>query len=286
MNRRQFLRSTSAVALGLTTLETHALSASLPSSSLVDVNVSLGRWPSRRLPLDETSRLAARLRRHGVTQAWAGSFDAVFGSDLAAANANLAAACRKQGHEWLLPFGSVNLARTDWEHEFHRCVTEHQMRGLRLHPNYHGYKLNDPAFARLLALADSHGLVVQLALALEDERVQSARTRAPHVDVTPLLTLLKTPAGARVMLLNWHRAVSLERVRQLAALGVCLDIATLENVGGVASLVAQIPSGRIVFGSHAPFFYFEAALLKLQESDLPPGQLDAIRELTARRLLA
>jgi predicted TIM-barrel fold metal-dependent hydrolase len=42
----------------------------------------------------------------------------------------------------------------------------------------------------------------------------------------------------------------------------------------------------VLFGSHAPFFYFEAAPLKLQESDLHGATLRAVAELNARRLLA
>jgi hypothetical protein len=44
---------------------------------MIDTNVYLSRWPFRRLRGDETPELVAMLRRAGVTQAWAGSFDGV-----------------------------------------------------------------------------------------------------------------------------------------------------------------------------------------------------------------
>jgi predicted TIM-barrel fold metal-dependent hydrolase len=40
----------------------------------------------------------------------------------------------------------------------------------------------------------------------------------------------------------------------------------------------------VLFGSHAPFFYFESAFLKLQESPLSQLQLNAIRRENAQRL--
>ena len=53
----------------------------------------------------------------------------------------------------------------------------------------------------------------------------------------------------------------------------------------MANLLKQVPADRVVFGSHAPFFYFESALLKLQESPLSELQATAVRAGNARRLL-
>jgi uncharacterized protein len=254
--------------------------------ALIDVNVTLGRWPFRRVPFDDTSALVDKLRDQGVVQAWAGTFDGLFHKDLAAANTRLAEDCRRHGRGLLRPFGSVNPKLPDWEDDLRRCAETHQMPGIRLHPSYHGYPLDDPAFIRLLALAGERRLIVQIVADMEDERTQHPLARAPHADFKPLPALLKAQPGVRVMLLNWFRSVNMVLARQLAAVGASFDIATLENVGGVENLVQQISAERVVFGSHAPLFYFESAILKLKESALPAATGQAIRNGNVRRLAA
>lgn len=161
------------------------------------------------------------------------------------------------------------------------------MPGIRLHPNYHGYRLDDPDFAKLLRLAAERGLIVQLVLIMEDERTMHPLLRVEPTSVTGLLGLLKQTPGLRIVLLNSQRVLRGQALADLIAAGeVYVEIAMLEGVGGVANLLAKTPLSRVLFGSYAPLFYFESALLKLQESPLSDEQLGAIRCENARRLLA
>jgi hypothetical protein len=289
MNRRSFLKTgTAVVGLGALGVETQAASDARPSrAGLIDVNVNLSRWPTRRLRGDDTSALVAMLRRQGVVQAWAGSFDGLLHKDLASVNARLAGECRRHGRGILVPFGSINPKSPDWEEEVRRCAEFHHMPGLRLHPNYHGYKLDDADFARLLRMAAGRGLLVQLAVVMEDERMMHPLWRVEPVDTTPLAGLVRQTPGLRLVLLNALRTLRAKPLLDLIAAGeVCVEISMLEGVGGIANLLAQVPSHRMLFGSHAPLFCFESALLKLKESPLNEEQRRAIRMANAQRLLA
>ncbi len=257
------------------------------SGELTDVNVNLSRWPFRRLPFDTAAEMVRKLRSHGVSRAWAGSFDALLHRDVASVNRRLAEQCERHGEGLLIPFGSVNPALPDWEEDLRRCVEEHKMPGIRLHPNYHEYKLDDPRFVKLLKLAGERKLVVQIAVLMEDERTQHPLVQVPHVNVAPLAKALEAAPGARVVLLNAHRAVRGKTFLQMIATErVWFDISNLESVGGAAKVLEQAPLDKILFGSHTPFFIFESALLKLRESDLKAEQLAAIGKGNAARLLA
>ena len=202
-------------------------------------------------------------------------------------NAWLAEECRRHGKGLLVPFGSVNPKFPDWENDLRRCVEVHRMPGIRLHPNYHGYKLDDPDFAKLVRLATERGLVVQLALIMEDRRTMHPLLQVEPPDVKPLADVVRKTPGLRLELLNAMNSLRGQPLLDLLNAGeVCVEIAMLEGVGGVASLLEKVPLDRVLFGSHAPLFYFESGLLKLKESPLNEEQLRAIRCDNARRLLA
>jgi predicted TIM-barrel fold metal-dependent hydrolase len=254
---------------------------------ITEVNVSLSRWPFRRLTGDEPAALAAGLRKRNVSQAWAGTFDGIFHKDLSAANARLAKDCRTHGAGFLLPFGSINPKLPDWQEDLRRCHEEHKMPGIRLHPNYHGYKLDDPAFRELLRLASGRKLIVQLALTMEDERTQHPLMRVPPVDIAPLSGVIKSSPELRLVVLNCYPAFRIEALKELSSSGeIYFDFAMVERIGAVSRLAAQVSFPRVLFGSNSPLYYFESALLKVRESGLTQAQSNAVFAENASRLMA
>jgi predicted TIM-barrel fold metal-dependent hydrolase len=288
LSRREFVAAAGAgTMLGAATkVNSQAPADDAQREPLIDVNVTLSRWPLRRLPCDETSTLVAKLRSRGVTAAWAGTFDGLLHKDLRSANARLAADCRQNGDGILVPFGSVNPKLPDWEEDLRQCAKEHDMPGIRLHPNYHGYKLDDPILSRLVTLAVEQGLIIQIVLHMEDARMMHPLMRVEPVDAAPLAELVPRVPQARIVLLNALNRLNADQLTRLASSGqVYFDIAMLEGVGGLERILASVPQSRILFGSHAPLFYFEAAELKLRESVLGGAQLADIRHNNAERLL-
>lgn len=254
---------------------------------MIDVNVNLSRWPFRRLAGDEPDGMVERLRKRGVTQAWAGTFDGLLHKDLSSANERLANDCRRYGPGLLVPFGSINPKLPDWREDLRRCHEEYKMPGIRLHPNYHGYDLRDGAFAELLHLAAARRLVVQLAVCMEDERTQHPLTRVPPVDLSPLPDVLRNEPRLRLVILNSDPMRNPEQLQKLASAGnVYFDISMVEGVGGVARLAQKISIQHVLFGSHFPLFYFESALLKVREAGFTDTESRAVLEENARRLLS
>jgi predicted TIM-barrel fold metal-dependent hydrolase len=257
------------------------------ASPLIDVNITLGQWPLRRVPCDELNTLVEKLRAHNVTEAWAGHYDGLFHADLTEVNNRLTSLCHAQTAVRLLPFGEINPLAPDWESELDRCANIHHMPGVRLHPNYHNYKLDHPNFAAFLKVAAERKLIVQLTVLMEDARMMHPLMRVPPVDISPLEKLVSQIPGLRLVLLNALTSASRsDKLFRLTNAGdVYIEIAMLETLAALETLVKDIPFERILFGSHAPSFYFESAALKLQESSLPAAHHRAITHESARRLL-
>jgi uncharacterized protein len=255
---------------------------------LIDSNVYLSRWPFRRLPFDKTQKLAGLLKQKGVARAWTGSFDALLHRDISAVNARLAEECAAEGTGLFVPFGAVNPTLPDWEEDLRRCHEVHRMPGIRLHPDFHGYRLDDPLFTRLMELATARGLVVQIALGMEDPRTQPkiAMLAPPHPG--PLADLLPNMPKARVVLLNFFREFGYNRVvlvRMSSLPQVSFDMAMVEGVDPVRGILDSVRSARLLFGSYAPYYNFDSSRLKLQESELSADQLAAIRHGNAAAVL-
>ena len=186
---------------------------------IIDVNVSLSRWPFRRLPCDEQPKLIKKLREWGVTEAWAGSFDGVFHKDLGAVNARLFDDCKRSREVQLRPFGSVNPTLPDWQEDLRRCHEDYHMPGIRLHPGYHGYRLEDPVFAELLTQAERRGLIVQLVVRIEDPRVHHPLMRVPDIDTKPLPGLISAHPKLRIVLLGALQSLRGQAITQLISAG-------------------------------------------------------------------
>lgn len=299
VDRREFLKTTLLTGAVLAceknaTTAAAAASSSGESPGIVDTNVNLFRWPFRRLKYDDTRSLVAKLKKHRVVEAWAGSFEALLHKDMAGVNERLAHECATHGAGLLRAFGSVNLAWADWEDDVRRCHEVHRMPGLRIFPGYQPFDLSHADLKRLVRHVQDRSLLLQIVFQMEDPRVHHPLINLPNIDARPLVAALKEAPEAKVELLHFTGNVQGSDLRDLVTnTNVSIDISRWESNGMVGKMIGAAPGGRaarvpverVLFGSHAPYFPVETAILKLVESPLNETQLHAIIHRNARKLL-
>ncbi len=249
---------------------------------IVDTNVHLSHWPFRRVHGDEPEQLVELLQGHDITQAWAANIEGMLHEDIAGVNERLAAWCGEH-EDLLVPFGTVNPALPDWEEDLRRVHEDHGMAGIRLYPNYQGFALDGSAAEKLSRAAAERGLVVQVAEKMQDERVHHPLMKVPPTDLGPLAELKRKIPDLKVMAINALRSTG--GVKELADAGVVFDIGMLEGVAAVEKLVERVGKEAVLFGSHAPLFYIDSALLKMRAAELAPAQSAAVLHENATALL-
>src|SRR6266851_230364 len=213
IDRRGFLKHSllSATAVSLTShpslaAQTAARDAPVVSSlapGIIDTNVNLVDWPFRALKYRDTKALVAKLKKHRVIEAWAGSFEALLSKDMSGVNTRLAAECREHGPGFLIPFGSVNLAWPDWQEDVRRCHEVHKMPGLRIYPGYQPFDLGHPATESLVKMTAERGLILQVVFGMEDPRVHHPIITVGPVTFAPLLKAVNSTPNAKVELLHF-----------------------------------------------------------------------------------
>jgi uncharacterized protein len=309
MNRRGFIKHSLGVAAAGALPSVLAAQQRSPKSAraggdgapgVIDTNVNLFGWPFRNLKYGETQALADKLRKHGIVQAWAGSFEALLQKNVDGVNGRLADECRRRGQGFLVPFGTVVPAWPDWEEDLRRCHEVYKMPGVRLYPGYQGSGVEHANFVPFLQAAGERGLLVQIAMGMEDSRVHHPITMVRPVHAPTLTTALKRVPKTKVQLL-YAAGDALNpgaRATLAAQTHALFDISRFESVGVLWRMLgggsqgadgdfesSRIPLERILFGSHAPYFPVETALFKLFESPLTLEQMSAIMEGNARRVL-
>ena len=299
LDRRQFLKTSllagAAASLGTPNPRAQAAPASTSAApGIVDTNINLFDWPFRKLKYRDTAALVAKLKKHRVVEAWAGSFEALLHKNINGVNERLATECRERGAGMLRPFGTVNLAWPDWEEDLRRCHETFKMPGVRLYPGYQPFDLAHPELPRLVAATRERNLLLQIVFGMEDTRVHHPIITVGTVLATPLVAVLKAEPQAKVQLLHFSGNIQGTDLRALMTeTKTTIDISRWEGNGAVGRMIgtapgataARVPVERVLFGSHAPYFPLETALLKLIESPASAAQLNAIMQGNARRML-
>jgi predicted TIM-barrel fold metal-dependent hydrolase len=285
--RREFLTQT---AVGIAVGGAAARAIADPAESgrpqaFIDAETYLGRWPFGRLLYDEPARLVEALTAAGVTQAWAGSFEALLHKDIAGVNARLAVACRRHGDGLLAPFGAVNPTLPDWEDDLRRCDEEHGMPGIRLHPIWHGYKVEDQRVARLLCLAAEQRLIVQLECdAVNVRRPFLALPRTP-LELGMLARQVQQAPQVQIVLLadDWSRQLA-----ELPALAAISGVYLAQRRSGqpLGKIAQEVSAGPLLFASGAPLYSPQSQAAAFESSGLSESQQRRLAYGTARELLA
>ena len=248
--------------------------------TIVDVNAWLGSWPFQYFQLDTARRLQNHLAAEGVARALVGSPEAAFNPDCMASNRLLLKRLGRGGA--LRPVLGLDPTKGDWR-DILSLAKDEGAPAVRLFPNYHYYDLDStPALAAVEAVAAA-GLALFVQMRMEDERTHHILCKIPGVQVAAVSGLARRfprlPMVAACV--YYHEAVELAKQPP----NLRIDLAYVETLRTVDSLLKEFPRERVLFGSHTPFLQTRSAVMKLRAPYVPEATQQAIASENAVSLL-
>lgn len=251
-------------------------------SALIDTSVFCGHWPFRNLsPLDPAG-LKEHLKRHGVTQAWIAATEAVLFPDPMEANEPLLTAVSDD--PFYVPLAVIDVTLATYLEDAAACLKRWRCRGFKLTPNYHSYALDDARVGKLLELATKANVPVCVQLRMMDERSHHRLMIVPGVAPESLGTLAAAHPQNRFLACGAYHA-ELKALKSPAG-NLWVEVSSIESGNALVNAIGVLGDDKLVFGSHSPFYYFEAVASKLNVgSDVSPEELRRITELNAATLL-
>ena len=255
---------------------------------MIDVNAYLGHFAFRQLRHNTAVGLLRLMDRKGIERAVVSSAASITYRNAQSGNEEVAAEV-KAHRDRLIPFAVLNPAYAGWQYDLGICHREFGMKGLRLYPRWHNYRLTDAACLELVHAATELRWPVSIPQRVEDRRQQSWLVDVPDVEKDQIVALVKAAPKASFIFLNGSGYVGSPLGRKESGLpaNYAVEISQLTAVLGneLGQVLENLGPDRVVFGTGMPFHYPDPALLKLEVLEAAEEVKDKIRHRNAARLL-
>lgn len=256
---------------------------------IIDVNAYLGRWPFRRLRYNTPKGLVRLMDRAGISLAVVSSSSVLYRNSHEG-NLELAEEI-KPYRDRLIPFAVINPSYAGWREDLEECVGSLGMKGLRLHPNYHDYKLTDDCASKLIREAANRGLPISIAIRMEDERQHHWLVKVPPVSIYETAEIINRFPEATFILAYIHGSEAEMLLNACPKRENFYIELTSHYLSGaypnqLQSLVDRIGVERILFGSGIPLKYPESALMKIECLEVSEEDKEKILHKNAERILS
>ena len=245
---------------------------------MIDINVSYGNWPFHQVGWKSLEELEHHLESCGIQQALVSHVGAVWDPDVEPYNETLIKDTTRLGR--VTPIPIVNPA---WPAPYDWYKRVSQLVGVRIVPSFHGYRLDDEVIDPLAHYLIEQELVLFIQMRMEDERMQHPLARVDGVPIEEVLSLHARFPALRMICLNAY----LPEVRRVAlhSRNIGFDTAFCEWHLTIECMLEVLPKEHIYLGTHTPFLYTEAGILKISGSRVEESIKEQLMYGNAARLL-
>ncbi|MEJ7693995.1 amidohydrolase [Daejeonella sp.] len=219
--------------------------------------------------------LSERMEEFGTDMAVVSSLNGIFYKNTQFANEELFEDIRskKAYQNRFIPFAVINPIYNGWRDDFETSVTKLGMKGIRLHPIYHGYELDHPACIELVKMARDRGIPIAFSLRMVDSRPSSWLDVEKEWTLASVMPIIRAVPDAKYMILNLANSVVLdEKDAALLKKSTIIMDTSGRNVLDLGGLLKTYGSDKFCFGTHSPVLDYCTGLLRIES--LRPDEAD------------
>ncbi len=252
---------------------------------IVDASAFVGEWPFRRLLYTTPEKLLRKMDELGVEKAVISRLENVFYKDLLVGNRELFDIVHQHPDRFIRAY-TINPAFPGWEEDLEICRNDLGMRVLRLHPNYHAYRLMDECNIALMKTAQQHGFVIIITIGMEDERHHHWLAKVPDVDISQITSLVNSFPEIRFL-------ISGGKYREVTAVwngagkrdNLFVEVARVQGPqGDIEGLCKLMGADHVLFASHLPLIVPESPKMSIEMAEIAEADKQKIFSGNAERL--
>ncbi|MEM2561422.1 MAG: amidohydrolase family protein [Candidatus Bathyarchaeia archaeon] len=249
---------------------------------IADVNAFLGDWPFRSLRGDVNSLLKL-MAKCKVDVAFVSSLNAIFYKDLEEANLRLWH--NLKGVRALIGVCTINPSFPESIEHLDKCVSEMGMVGVKIHPNYHGYSLEDNSVNQFFEECSKKDVPVIVPLRIQDERIHHPSSKVPPIPVAQIISTAKRNPSLKVIVCN-ARSNEINEIFTKAndLKNLYVVFSWVQSLNFIEKMVKKVGCDRMLWGSNFPLNYIEPTLHQIIESNIENSEKEKILSENAKKI--
>lgn len=233
---------------------------------IIDVNAFLGVWPFRKLKYSGVEGLDHLMKKAEITLALVSPFESIFYMDNYSANSFYH---EIESSRTMIPIIAMNPLLPDIQRYLKDLTSLNRVRGFKLHPDYHGYRLGEDSAKQVFKMAEDLDLPAIVPLRIYDERSHHRLVKVPPTPVKELVETAKLYPEVRIIACNGRTDEVMNVLKYSMNLeNLYAAVSWAQEEGFIASAVKTYGCDRLMWGSNMPLQYPEPILEQIRNADI------------------
>lgn len=224
---------------------------------IIDSNIYFGHWPHRKLYNNNIRDIVRLIDENKIDKGIISSLNSVFYKNCQAGNEELYEAVKPYQKRFIL-FATINPTYTSWKEDLKLCIEKYKMKGVRIHPHYHNYKVTDKCLDDLVSEIKQYKIPIAATATFEDQRQKHWLDQVQDMTREEIYTVVKTCKDIPVIINNVQKILEVgEELKKIKGARFYLDTAFAWGPpqDDIQRFISKFGAKHLVLGTHMPFRY-------------------------------